>query len=44
MQQCWSADPFQRPPFTAMEAQLEAMLSGLVQDEADVQERYVADL
>jgi len=42
--QCWAADPLARPPFTTVKDKLEALLSSFIQDEAEAQERFVADL
>lgn len=44
MTECWSADPFRRPAFDAVEARLREMLDRTVQDEREAQDRFVSDL
>lgn len=41
---CWAADPFARPPFSAVQQRLQQLLEHVVLDEQQAQERFVSDL
>ncbi|WIA13933.1 hypothetical protein OEZ85_002503 [Tetradesmus obliquus] len=44
MAACWAADPFSRPSFAAVEAQLAEQLTSVMQDSREAQERFISDL
>ncbi|WIA34082.1 hypothetical protein OEZ86_012459 [Tetradesmus obliquus] len=44
MAACWAADPFSRPSFAAVEAQLAEQLTSVMQDSREARERFISDL